>query len=276
MPVHGGQSEGHVGDKPRLARRGTWGRALRNAVVELTRQRAESLYVLDREISRLVATLEETGALANTVLALTSDNGYFLGEHRRPFAKTIPYEPALRVPLLISGPGVPVGERFDPATTADLAATVLDLADAAPPHPADGTSLLSSIRHGDRGWTRPLVLEAVLPHAVTGSARAPGFTDARTVIGIRTARYKLLRWRTGEVELYDLRVDPNELSNLAEDLRYQAVRRRLERVWSWAADCRGTGCVRALPPSLQVGPARLATLTEAQADGVRARFGIAW
>ena len=43
-----------------------------------------------------------------------------------------------------------------------------------------------------------------------------GFPDARTTIGLRTARYKLVRWDTGAVELYDLATDPNELTNVAE------------------------------------------------------------
>ena len=44
----------------------------------------------------------------------TSDNGYFLGEHRKRLGKTLPYEPALRVPLLVAGPGVPTGLSLRP------------------------------------------------------------------------------------------------------------------------------------------------------------------
>ena len=84
------------------------------AEARVTRQRAESLFVLDLEVARLVDTLRATGELDDTVLMFTSDNGYFLGEHRKRLGKTLPYEPALRVPLLVAGPGVPSGRRFDP------------------------------------------------------------------------------------------------------------------------------------------------------------------
>ena len=279
IPVDGTSPEADVRDKPASVRRRPLLPDEEYAVLQLTRQRAEALRVLDVEIGRIVNTLARSGALANTVLMFTSDNGYFLGEHRQRTAKTLPYEPSLRVPFLISGPGVPLGERFDPVRTADLTATILDLANAAPPHPADGSSLLGVVRGGDRGWTVPVLTEALVEG--TGGvdpARLArrGFTDALTVIGVRTARYKLIRWATGAVELYDLGSDPNELHNVSRDPRYREVRRQLTSVWWQYRDCRSGACSRPLPSALQVEPDDLATLTRAQAAGVRAIFGIAW
>ena len=278
LPVDGSSPEADVRDKPLQVRRAPLEPAEETAILELTRQRAEALDVLDIEVARIVATLEQTGALKNTVIMFTSDNGYLLGEHRLPFAKTLLYEPSLRVPLLVAGPGVPAGERFDPVGTPDLPATILALADASPPHPADGSSLLDSFP-GDRGWTSPVLTEALVESAADDNLarlRRLGFTDARTVVGIRTAQYKLVRWATGAVELYDLRADPNELTNRAADRRYRQVRRQLERLWWEYKDCRGTACTRPMPATLRVEPGRLARLTEAQAAGVRAIFGVAW
>ena len=104
------------------------------AEARVTRQRAESLFVLDLEVARLVDTLRDTGELDDTVLMFTSDNGYFLGEHRKRMGKKLPYEPSIRVPLVLAGPGVPQA-AFDPVKTPDLTATILDLADARPRTP---------------------------------------------------------------------------------------------------------------------------------------------
>jgi N-acetylglucosamine-6-sulfatase len=279
LPVDGSSPEADVSDKPWQVRRPPLEPVEEYAILQLTRQRAEALHVLDIQVARMVGTLEKTGVLDETVVMFTSDNGFLLGEHRVGFAKTLLYEPSLRVPFLVAGPGVPRGERYDPVMTPDLTATILDLAGAPPPHRADGSSLMASIRDGDQGWSAPVLTEALIEsEADNGRARLSqlGFTDARTVIGVRTARYNLVRWATGEDELYDLRADPNELVNRAMDPRYREVRRDLEHVWWQYKDCGGSACSKPLPAGLQVEPERLAALTSVQAAGVRAMFGISW
>jgi arylsulfatase A-like enzyme len=227
-------------------------------------------------VARLVDTLRATGELDDTVLMFTSDNGYFLGEHRKRLGKTLPYEPALRVPLLVAGPGVPSGRRFDPVITPDLTATIVDLAGARAPHPADGRSLRWNIRNGDRGWTAPVVTEAIADRASAGgtpAAVARGFVDARTTIGLRTARYKLVRWASGAVELYDLERDPNELTNVVRDPAYAAVRDRLTRLWWRYRDCAGAACTRELPAHLRADADEVEAATIRQRDGVEAFVG---
>ena len=163
-----GQPEDDVSDKPRSVQMPPLSDAEIEAEARVTRQRAESLFVLDLEVARLVDTLRDTGELDDTVLIFTSDNGYFLGEHRKRMGKKLPYEPSIRVPLVLAGPGVPPGTRYDPVVTPDLTATIIDLAGARPPHPADGTSLRWNIRNGDRGWTVPVVTEAIADRASAG------------------------------------------------------------------------------------------------------------
>ena len=69
----------------------------------MTRQRAESLYALDVQVRRTIAHLRQLGQLKNTVIVFTSDNGYYLGEHRKRTGKINLHEPSLRVPLLVAG-----------------------------------------------------------------------------------------------------------------------------------------------------------------------------
>ena len=275
LPKDGGPSEDDVSDKPRAFRNPELGPRERKLVTAMTRQRAEAIAVLDGQISRLVQTLRQRGELDETVFVFTSDNGYFLGEHRFRTGKRKAYEPSIRVPLVIAGPGIPHGVRNDPAKTPDVSATILDLADATPPRRADGRSLVPSFA-ADRGWTAPVVTEGIL----AGSARKHdtnkrrhGFSDARTTIGIRTARYKLIRDASGTVELYDLDVDPNELDSVADDPEYRTVRRELTRLWRTYKDCGGEECSVPLPSSLARSPAQTKASTKSQAEGVLARHG---
>ena len=271
LPTKGGPSEGDVSDKPPAFRSPELNPLEHRLTTAVTRQRAESIAVLDGQVRRLVQTLREQGELDNTVFMFTSDNGYFLGEHRFRHGKVKGYEPSLRVPLLMAGPGIPHGVRNDPATTPDLTATILDLAGASAPRPADGHSLVPSF-DADRGWSTPVVTEAMTGPEYVGKERL-GFTDVRTNIGIRTARYKLIRDASGTVELYDLDVDANELDSVADDPEYRAVRIELTKLWRQYKDCAGAACSEPLPTSLVMSPAQLAVSSIAQADGVLSRYG---
>ena len=138
-------------------------------MTEVTRQRAESLYALDVQVRQTIRHLRKLGELKNTVIVFTSDNGYYLGEHRRRTGKINLHEPSLRVPLLIAGPGVPKGRRYDPVTTIDLAATFASYAGRRCKG-TDGKSLLPIIRDGDKGWTRAVVTEGMMGSAGTPSS----------------------------------------------------------------------------------------------------------
>ena len=78
-----------------------------DGLLEVTRQRAEALAVVDEQVEKTINALEASGELDQTLVLFTSDNGYFLGEHRIRQGKVLPYEPALAVPLLARGPVSP-------------------------------------------------------------------------------------------------------------------------------------------------------------------------
>ncbi|WP_309648120.1 sulfatase [Nocardioides sp.] len=263
LPRGGGPSERDISDKPRSFRiQPELSPRERAAVRTMTRQRAEAVYVMDQQIGRLVQELKRSGEWRDTVFMFTSDNGYFLGEHRRRSGKVRAHEPSLRVPFVVTGPGMRrEAERFDPITTIDVSATILDLGNARPPRRADGTSRLTTMRRGDRGWVTPVVDEA------TGTegrgVRSPGFSGPRTSIGVRTARYSYIRNRTGEHELYDLVRDPLQLQNVHGRRAYRAVEQDLYRTWWRARSCAGDTCRVPLPASLRATPRQSATMTRA-------------
>ena len=114
------------------------------------------------------------------------------------------------------------------------------------------------MRRGDRGWTTPVLTESAWPGRLP---QADGFDDRRTTIGIRTARYSMIRNRTELDELYDLRVDPLQNRNVYGDPSYREIRRDLLETWTRTRNCAGAGCRVALPPSLATAPDRTRSLT---------------
>ncbi len=147
---------------------------------EAYQQRLESLLSVDDAVESIVSALRSTGELDNTLILFTSDNGFFAGEHRVATGKVLPYEPSIRLPLLMRGPGVPVGSTAGQlVTNADLAPTILDAADATPKRVEDGRSLLELV--GDRGveWGRELLLEG-------------GNAQGLTFSGLRNYRWKYI------------------------------------------------------------------------------------
>jgi len=203
----------------------------------------------------------------------TSDNGYYLGEHLKRQGKINLHEPSVRVPLLVSGPGIPRGVRYDPVTTLDLARTIATWAGTELAAP-DGRDLASLIRGGDTGWTQPVVLEGLMPETAyaqaTGTAAWPGALDT---VGVRTGRWKLVRYSTGETELYDLLADPLELDSIPLAQAPAGVADQLLAVWRDYAECAGADCVRPLPQALRLPPAANRALTEAQLAADQAYYG---
>ena len=213
------------------------------AVRELARQRAEAVFVVDREFKKLVATLKASGEYDDTVIVFSSDNGHFLGEHRKLTGKLLPYEPSFRVPMLVRAPGGRSGDRFGPVTTVDLGATLLDIAGATDlwPKTLDGVSFWPMVHGEDRAWTTPASYEAVVGAM---NANRPGLSG----FGLRTSRWKFVLYSNGKRELYDLVRDPHELDNLVlTGKRRPRVLADLTRLTLRLKKCHGRACHPRLP-----------------------------
>lgn len=94
------------------------------------RARLQALQAVDEIVEGVVARLEEAGILDNTYVIYTTDNGYHISQHRLNPGKECGFEEDINIPLIIRGPGVPVGESDIVTAHTDLAPTILKLAGA--------------------------------------------------------------------------------------------------------------------------------------------------
>jgi N-acetylglucosamine-6-sulfatase len=185
--------------------------ATRAGLDEDFRNRLRMLKAVDQAMNQIVDTLAAGNQLANTYILLASDNGWVMGPHRIVGAKGVPYDEALRMPLLIRRPDVPAGLALDHLVgNVDLMPTILDLAGVPIPVEVDGRSLV------------PL-FEADRPAASTWRQAFPiTFRDGDDPLpvpswqGLRSPGYTYLEYpATGERELYDLSLEPYQLQNIA-------------------------------------------------------------
>jgi arylsulfatase A-like enzyme len=153
---------------------------------------------VDRQIGKVLAALRQSGLDRNTVIAFASDHGEGMGAHRWA-QKAAFWEEAVRVPMLLAGPGIAPGvERKRLASLADLLPTLCDFGGIDAPKDLEGASL-----------RRPAARTHVSSELRYGSAEREGRM-------IRTARYKYVAFSGGarREQLFDLEHDPGEVFNL--------------------------------------------------------------
>lgn len=154
---------------------------------------------LDAHIGRLLAALREMRLDGNTIIVFSSDNGLALGSHGLMGKQNL-YEHSARVPLVMSGPGIPVGRSDALVYLMDLFPTLCELAGAAIPEGLDGRSLAPVIT-GDREAVRDTLFMA--------------YRDVQRAV--RDDRWKLIRYpRIAKTQLFDLQTDPHERHDLSD------------------------------------------------------------
>jgi arylsulfatase A-like enzyme len=163
---------------------------------------------LDAQVGRVLAALEAKGQLENTIIAFSSDNGFSLGDHGLNHKQSV-YEQDVRVPLILSGPGLPKNETRDQLCyLLDLFPTLCELTGSPIPASVEGKSLL------------PIIRDATKSHRTQLYFAYDNFQR-----GCRDERFKLIEFavpdkKTGAIArhtlLFDLQTDPKEETNLAD------------------------------------------------------------
>ncbi|MCG9128757.1 sulfatase-like hydrolase/transferase [Candidatus Poribacteria bacterium] len=194
--------------------------------------------VIDKQVGRLIHFLDEIKQRENTIIIFTSDHGEMLGDHGIYLKGPYFYEPAIRVPLIISGPNMlNNGQHSDELVElVDLAPTLMEAAKLKPYKGMQGKSLypiltgtntLNSHRddvyceyYNAMGWHREPTANATM---------------------VRNKKYKIVAAHgTNSGELYDLEDDPKETNNLWKKSEYQDVKltmqdRLIDRM-AWTVD----------------------------------------
>jgi arylsulfatase A-like enzyme len=192
------------------------------------------IYGVDVVIGRIREQLRRLGFNDNTVLILIGDNGFFLGEYGLA-GKWFPYEESIRVPLVVFDPRA--GKKLrgqilsQMALNVDIAPTILELAGITAPEQMQGCSLVPLLKGKKPKWRTEFFYEHPFEHKTIAKS-----------IGLRTQDYMYIRYTDYNYEeLYDLKRDPAEKTNLAKDEKYikilEALRKYCNRL---AQKARGT------------------------------------
>ncbi len=155
---------------------------------------------IDHHIGRIIQTLKDRGEFENTIIVFSSDHGLAVGSHGL-FGKQSLYEHSMESPLIFSGPGIPHGRSDAFAYLFDIFPTVCDLTGVSIPGSVEGKSLAPIIA-GKSDFVRDEV-----------------FLAYRNVMrAVREGDWKLIRYPQVDVtQLFNLKTDPQELRNLAEE-----------------------------------------------------------
>lgn len=198
--------------------------------------------LVDTYCGRILDHLEQSGLADDTIVIYTSDHGDMMGQLRM-VTKSVQYEGAVQVPLIVRSPGLEPQRITTPTSLVDITPTVLDLLGLPTPDHMLGASLVPVLEQGD---IAPDDAEVVIEwhdwdgikevwDPETGVAddgeQQPASVGART---IRRGKWKLSIYATGETEIYDLESDPQETHNaIADDAAADAVADLYERLLAW-------------------------------------------
>jgi len=167
---------------------------------------------VDDAVATIVAALKEKGAAGSTVIILTGDNGFYLGEHGLA-GKWFMHEESIRVPLVVYDPRLPASlrgrRRREMALNIDLAPTMLALAGAAVPPRTQGCDLGPLLRGQSPAWREDWFYEHLFPNRIIPKSE-----------GVRTRRWSYWTYLEQDHQaewLYDIENDPRQVRNLAAD-----------------------------------------------------------
>lgn len=189
----------------------SWSYATPERIERLRRHYFANIMLIDEWVGEIVDAVRAKGQLDNTIFIFTSDHGDMLADHNLIYKFCSHYDPVVRVPLVISGPGIAKQGISDHLVEMiDVGPTVLSLAGVAPAHPYRGVSLTTLLT----GSESP-VHEAV-------------FSEYTNRNMIRRGEWKMVHYSEKPYgELYNLEEDPYELNNLYSSTGHTEIRASL-------------------------------------------------
>ena len=173
---------------------------------------------VDDNIGRVLTYLKENNLEDNTIIVVTSDQGFYLGDHGF-FDKRFIYEESLRMPFMVKYPErIKAGSvNEDIITNIDFAPTLLELAGITTTQKMQGTSFVPVLEgNTPNNWQ-----DAMYYHYY----EFPFWHHVQPHYGIRTQKYTLAHfyYNIDVWELYDLEKDPNQMNNIYNDPNYTST-----------------------------------------------------
>jgi len=167
---------------------------------------------VDSQIGKVLQALEESEYANNTIVVLWSDHGYHLGEKNR-FAKQALWERDTKTVLIFKTPDGKSNQKCDkPVQLLDIYPTLVELCNLPGNEMNEGHSLVSLINNPESDkWTYVAIS-----------------SYGKNNIAITDNRYRLIQYEDSSIEFYDLKNDPNEWINLANQKKYQKKISRLK------------------------------------------------
>lgn len=171
-----------------------------------------SIYYADAMLGRVLDELEKSPARDNTIVVLWSDHGWHLGE-KEHWQKFTGWRVCTRVPLILrvpkGAPGLPEGTTAGsicdaPVSLVDLYSTLTDLCGLPQKSGISSRSLKPLLRDPNSEW--PYV-------AIT-------HLDNPQNYALSSDRFRYIHYQSGDEELYDIKTDPHEWTNLANNAEY--------------------------------------------------------
>lgn len=189
------------------------------------RQINECVLSLDEGVGEIMKALKESGQLENTIVVYSADQGFSMGEHGFR-SKLAPYDANYASPLIVSRPkALPTGKVCaHPVNAPDLVVTFFKLAGIDLPWAMHGRDITPLFQNPERAeWSHPTLYEYTghdFGSDVTRELKEKGRGEYNKVpwyTAIRVGPHKYIRYLIpGEMEeVYDLKADPEELTNLA-------------------------------------------------------------
>jgi N-acetylglucosamine-6-sulfatase len=176
--------------------------------------RLRMLAAVDESLGGLLRELEQSHELDRTLIVVTSDHGYFYGEHGLSVERRLAYEEGIRIPLLMRLPGAIKAQSRpeEMVLTLDLAPTLLEFAGLAPPVTMEGRSLLPILKGHATEWRSEFLIEYFTDNEYPRNQKM-GYQ------AVRTPDWKWIHYTElpGMDELYNLASDPYEMKNLAAE-----------------------------------------------------------
>jgi len=178
---------------------------------------------VDDNVGRVLKYLKENNLEENTIIVVTSDQGFYLGDHGF-FDKRFIYEESLRMPFMVKYPGkIKAGSvNEDIITNIDFAPTLLELAGISTTQKMQGTSFVPVLEgNTPKDWQ-----DAMYYHYY----EFPFWHHVQPHYGIRTQKYTLAHfyYNIDVWELYDLEKDPGQVNNIYNDPNYAEVTAELK------------------------------------------------